>query len=408
MIDKTFSIYHDADHDWPIHPLGFLCTEVKSRNKLLSENNLLSLSYGQIKRKDIESKEGLLPESFDGYNIVEPGDTVLRLTDLQNDKRSLRTGLVQEKGIITSAYTSIRPKFIDPRWLHYSLHIYDTQKVFYSLGSGLRQSMNFDDLKSIGIAVPEIDQQKRICDWIDAQTSAVEKAILLKQRQIECLNEESKGLTLSWLKGGSDSTLNQWDSRIGSQGIRAKLLFEIRNFTNVDAPLASATMQGVQLRDEMSNDVWNPEESSDSYKLVEPEDFVIGLRSFQHGFSYSEVRGKVSPAYTVFRLRSKYRESLDPVYFSHLFQTRQFISLLESISVGIRQGRNIPYEAFADLRIPVAEPKEMSKIVEIQGRNRSYATMLAKSLIPLLQIKTSLITDAVTGKIDPNTARSVA
>jgi type I restriction enzyme S subunit len=368
---------------------------------------LLSLSYGQIKRKDIESKEGLLPESFDGYNIVEPGDTVLRLTDLQNDKRSLRTGLVQEKGIITSAYTTVRPRFIDSRWLYYSLHIYDVQKVFYSLGSGLRQSMNFEDLKSIGIAVPEIDQQRRICDWIDFQTSAVDKAILLKQRQIDCLNEESKGLTLSWLTEDSFSTINQWDAKIGSHGIRAKLLFETRNFTNVDAPLASATMQGVQLRDEMSNDVWNPEESSDLYKLVEPEDFVIGLRSFQHGFSYSEVRGKVSPAYTVFRLRSKYRKLLDPVYFSHLFQTRQFISLLESISVGIRQGRNIPYEAFADLRIPVPEPAEMAKIVEIQARNRTYMTMLAKSLVPLLQIRTALITDAITGKIDLDAARSV-
>ena len=51
---------------------------------------------------------------------------------------------------------------------------------------------------------------------------------------------------------------------------------------------------------------------------------------------------------------------------------------------------------------------EMAKIVEIQGRNRSYIKMLAKSLIPLLQIKTSLITDAITGKIDPSSARSVA
>ena len=35
-------------------------------------------------------------------------DIVLRLTDLQNDKRSLRTGLVKEHGIITSAYTTIK------------------------------------------------------------------------------------------------------------------------------------------------------------------------------------------------------------------------------------------------------------------------------------------------------------
>jgi hypothetical protein len=85
MIDQVFSIYRDSDSSWPVYPLGYLCTEVKKKNKLLFEENLLSLSYGRIKRKDIESTEGLLPESFDGYNIVESGDVVLRLTDLQND-----------------------------------------------------------------------------------------------------------------------------------------------------------------------------------------------------------------------------------------------------------------------------------------------------------------------------------
>ena len=76
----------------------------KNKNRLGQENNLLSLSYGKIVRKDINSSDGLLPESFNTYNIVEADDIIIRPTDLQNDKRSLRTGLVHERGIITSAY----------------------------------------------------------------------------------------------------------------------------------------------------------------------------------------------------------------------------------------------------------------------------------------------------------------
>lgn len=75
-------------------------------NSDLQEDNLLSLSYGRIKRRDINSNGGLLPESFNGYNIIEGGDIVLRLTDLQNDHTSLRVGLATERGIITSAYTT--------------------------------------------------------------------------------------------------------------------------------------------------------------------------------------------------------------------------------------------------------------------------------------------------------------
>jgi type I restriction enzyme S subunit len=148
------------------------------------------LSYGKIVRKDINSDGGLLPESFDGYNIIQAGDTVLRLTDLQNDKRSLRTGLALENGIITSAYTTIRPTNVEPKWLSYTLHSYDIQKIFYSLGSGLRQSMNFSDLKNLPVYLPSIDEQRRIIEYLDKQTLIIDSSIALKNQQLSLLEKE--------------------------------------------------------------------------------------------------------------------------------------------------------------------------------------------------------------------------
>ena len=86
---------------WPVHPVYSYYGERKNKNRLGKEDNLLSLSYGRVIRKDINTNDGLLPESFNTYNIVEAGDIIIRPTDLQNDKRSLRTGLVKEHGIIT-------------------------------------------------------------------------------------------------------------------------------------------------------------------------------------------------------------------------------------------------------------------------------------------------------------------
>src|SRR5690625_4443774 len=99
-------------------PLWAVASRSNTRNVGLQETNLLSLSYGRIVKRDIETSEGLLPASFETYQIVEQGDTVLRMTDLQNDKRSIRTGFVQERGIITSAYITVRPNrdVIDPRY----------------------------------------------------------------------------------------------------------------------------------------------------------------------------------------------------------------------------------------------------------------------------------------------------
>ena len=107
---------------WNIRTLYQLVSQVKNKNSDLAEQNLLSLSYGKIKRKDINSTDGLLPASFDGYNIIEAGDIVLRLTDLQNDKTSLRVGLTTERGIITSAYTTLHPFNINQSKYLYSFH----------------------------------------------------------------------------------------------------------------------------------------------------------------------------------------------------------------------------------------------------------------------------------------------
>ena len=63
--------------DWDINILFQLVSQVKNKNKDLTETNLLSLSYGKIKRKNIDHTDGLIPASFDSYNIIDTGDIVL-------------------------------------------------------------------------------------------------------------------------------------------------------------------------------------------------------------------------------------------------------------------------------------------------------------------------------------------
>ncbi|MEU9089667.1 restriction endonuclease subunit S [Streptomyces sp. NPDC048428] len=95
-----------------------------------------------------------------------------------------------------------------------------------------------------------------------------------------------------------------------------------------------------------------------NYKLVEPNDFVIGLRSFQHGISHSTVRGIVSPAYTVLRQTG----SLDPQFVKHYFRSILLISHLANITQGIRQGQAIDIEAFQNLSLPVPPLEEQRRI----------------------------------------------
>ncbi|MCX5415312.1 restriction endonuclease subunit S [Streptomyces sp. NBC_00059] len=141
---------------------------------------------------------------------------------------------------------------------------------------------------------------------------------------------------------------------------RSRFLFDRRDVRGADAPLASATKTGVALRSDLEYSVWNPNSDVSNYKLVEPDDFVIGLRSFQHGISHSAVRGIVSPAYTVLRPR----DSLDARFVKHYFRSNLLISHLANITQGIRQGQAIDIEAFKDLTMPVPSLEEQRRIAD--------------------------------------------
>lgn len=171
---------------WRVHTLYQLVTQVKEKNNNLQEKNLLSLSYGKIKRKDIDSPDGLLPASFDGYNIIEDGDIVLRLTDLQNDHTSLRVGLATERGIITSAYTTLRPMDTsNSKYLYYLLHAFDLKKGFYGMGSGVRQGLNYAEVKELRVVLPSQDEQNAIVRFLDNQCGQIDSIIEEAKSSIE-------------------------------------------------------------------------------------------------------------------------------------------------------------------------------------------------------------------------------
>lgn len=173
--------------EWKIYQLSQVVTQVKNKNTNLQEKNLLSLSYGKIKRKNIDSNDGLLPASFDGYNIIENGDIVLRLTDLQNDHTSLRVGRATEKGIITSAYTTLRPMNKDnSRFLYYLLHAFDLKKGFYGMGAGVRQGLNYSEVKSLKIILPnDKSEQTKIANFLDKKCAQIDSIIEESKKSIE-------------------------------------------------------------------------------------------------------------------------------------------------------------------------------------------------------------------------------
>lgn len=202
--------------EWEVAKVNHIFEEHKQKNRGNKEKNLLSLSYGRIIRKSIDSSFGLLPESFDTYNIIQRGDIVLRLTDLQNDKRSLRVGLARENGIITSAYLTLRLKNLESNdsYMYYLLHTYDICKVFYNFGGGVRQGGTWSDIYKMELLIPPCNEQQKIADFLDKKTAQLDKAKALLEEQIQKLKDYRASLIYETVTKGLDKTAPMKDSEI--------------------------------------------------------------------------------------------------------------------------------------------------------------------------------------------------
>lgn len=157
--------------------------------------------------------------------------------------------------------------------------------------------------------------------------------------------------------------------------VKGKWIFEELKRTGYsDLRLLSVTQhQGVVPRDESDINVWNPSEDVSHYKLVEPGNFVISLRSFEGGIEYSNIRGIVSPAYVVMKAVERLDEWHN--YMRFLFKSRPFVDALHAVSSGIRQGKTISFSEFGELPIPLP-PRATA--VEIGYQMRREAKLLEK------------------------------
>ena len=242
---ETYSEYKNSGQAWlgeiPNHwellPGKAIFLENKRKNWDNSESFVLSLSYGRIIPK-INKDEGLVPDNYSNYQIIDPNFIIIRCTDLQNDKVSLRTGLVRHHGIISGAYLGLIPRRgNNPIYLHYVLYYWDVSKELYRYGSGLRQSLSWFDIKYLQIPIPPICEQEAIVEYLDNVIAEIDKAIEAKERIIAALEERRKIIITEAVTRGINPNVPLRESGIEWLGqipahwetIPVRHVFEFRN-----------------------------------------------------------------------------------------------------------------------------------------------------------------------------------
>ncbi|UWQ48962.1 restriction endonuclease subunit S [Leisingera caerulea] len=404
----------EVPSSWSVEPGRQCLFESKEKNIGMKESTVLSLSYGRVIVKDEDKLTGLVPESFETYQVVQPGDIIIRGTDLQNDMTSLRTGLARDTGIITSAYINLRPKAeIDPKFLHYLLHSYDVKKVFYALGSGLRQNLSCEDFKYLRLPIPGPSEQRAIAAFLDGKSAKIDEAVRIKEEQIRLLAERRQILIQQVVTRGLNPDASMKDSGIDWIGQipahwevkRGKHLFrEVneRSEEGTEELLSVSHTTGVTARSEKNVNMFLAEDYSGS-KLCQPGDIVINtMWAWMGALGVSDLTGIISPSYGVYR-------SLDAGAFNRRFlewllRTTPFIQQYNKISTGLHSSRLRLYpHMFLGLFMAFPSRKEQDAIVEHvereAGKIDKAISVKQSQITALREYRTSLINAAVTGKI---------
>ncbi len=142
-----------------------------------------------------------------------------------------------------------------------------------------------------------------------------------------------------------------------------------------------------------------------AYKLVQPRDIAYNkMRAWQGAIAASALRGIISPAYVVMRLRKQ--EYLSS-YFHHLYRTPQFAREAERWSYGITSDMwSLRPEHFKMIYSPLPPPDEQDAIVRFlnwaTGRLERAIRAKRKVMALLNEQKQAIIHRAVTRGLDPS------
>lgn len=410
MKDSGIEYVGEIPESWVMHPVYYYFGERKNRNSSGKEQNLLSLSYGNVVRKDINTSEGLLPASFNTYNIVEKGDIILRPTDLQNDKRSLRTGLVTERGIITSAYLDLMPiREINTAYFHYLLHAFDITKVFYNMGNGVRQGLNFSEFSRLMVFEPSREEQDYIATYLDAKCSEIDALTADIQSQIDTLEQYKRSVITEAVTKGLDKDAEMKESHniwvpsypANWKLIKAGYLFEedVRPALCTDDALSLSQKDGLIKTVDMQEHSMKSK-TFDNWKHVEHGDLVLNRFKAHLGvFFASKYSGMVSFHYGVF----KPKVSLNIKFYEYLFHSKpycdMFAELSNGITVGLQNLSNSNFYAAKCVYPPIEVQNQLVTFLNEKIQKIDSIIACKQNQLDILEeYKKSLIYEYVTGK----------
>ncbi|TCP06869.1 restriction endonuclease subunit S [Uruburuella suis] len=414
---KQYPSYKNSGVEWlggvPEHWVGSKFKYIFQEKQHTKNMNLPfgAISFGSVVYK--EDKANLTDELKENYQEVLQGEFLVNPLNLNYDLKSLRTALSKIDVVVSSGYFVLKLKnnTFNKRYLEYLLYIFDIRKM-KTLGAGIRQTLTFRDMAVCDVAIPSACEQTQIASFLDYETFRIDNLIAKQEKLIELLEEQRKSIISHAVTKGLNPNAPMKDSGVEWLGEVPEhwqqkpiwSLFKRIKRTNfpTERLLSVYRDYGVIPKDSRDDNHNRASEDLTPYQLVCANDLVINkMKAWQGSIAISELRGIVSPAYYIYQPKAEYHSK----YIHFLIRSAYYIQSYKNYSKGIRVNQwDLESEAFTHIDLLLPSLDEQQKIVAFLDTETARIDNLIskqKSLIEKLkEYRTSIISHAVTGKID--------
>lgn len=402
--------------DWEVVKIGNIFSEVTEKNHNLDFLNAFKFNYGNIVEKKNIDLDNQLKDTYSKYLKVSENDIVINGLNLNYDFISERVAIVKQQGIITSAYIVIRPNSnINPKFYCYLLKCLDNKKVFHGMGTGIRLTLSFKELKYMSLPLPPLSVQRRISSYLDEKTELINRLIETRTAQIEKLKQYRAAVVSSAVTKGLNPNRKmknsniQWIGEIPEDWEVVKLgkvLILNPGKKNIDDNIPVSFMPMECLRNGiikrkialykdvekytpfMENDVVMAKVTPcfENGNIAIAKDLENGL-----GFGTSEIY--------VFRCSNHIKNS----YLFYLLQSNYIIRIGVASMSGTGGLKRVKSEVLKNAAIPLPSLSEQREIVSYLDKKVSEINNLIKTyedeIEKMKSYKNSLVSAVVTGQI---------
>ena len=404
---KQYPSYKKSGVEWlggvPEHWVGSKFKYIFQEKQHTKNMNLPfgAISFGSVVYK--EDKANLTDELKENYQEVLQGEFLVNPLNLNYDLKSLRTALSKIDVVVSSGYFVLKLKnnTFNKRYLEYLLYIFDIRKM-KTLGAGIRQTLTFRDMAVCDVAIPSACEQTQIASFLDYETFRIDNLIAKQEKLIELLEEQRKSIISHAVSKGLNPNAPMKDSGVewlgdvpehwevisikflahcsSGQGINSLEVLDIADDKNSFPVIGGNGMMG-----------WT---SKSNYK--EPVLSIGRVGALCGNVHLINYPSWISDNSLILKVYSK---KVNLEILQYILLSRNLNNLASKSAQPLITGTQVKNE-----KITLPPPNEQSQILQYIIQNQSRINNLIakqKTLIEKLkEYRASIISHAVTGKID--------